>query len=202
MMEKACNTEVNNSLSDWLKGMMCDEEGEDEDEKEDPCEKLDAAMCKKAMSKGCMLKDEKFCYYAKAPMGQKALFVKYDWENLMVNDEMTTEAFCYADKEEPMKEITSMTQVTEMCSKAKEADMCKTAPCKWGKPKLSKAEKKEMKKKGTKVQNSCIVDTKLIKKGKVNCKKLDMEMCAVFKGCSIKSKKGKESCNGKPKLAN
>merc|ERR1719433_348761 len=70
-MESKCNEEMsNNSLTDWLKGLMCDEDDDDYMGSgsgrmgADMCEQLDEFMCKKAMKRGCVMKNG-VCYKKK-----------------------------------------------------------------------------------------------------------------------------------------
>merc|ERR1712087_249691 len=189
MMEDKSNEEMgNNSLTDLLKGLMCNEEGE-ERSMEDMCEKLDAAMCKKAMKKGCMLKGG-VCYNAKAGEGEKNLFATYNWQYLYKDGEATTDGFCYAEETTPT-EIKTMTELNDYCSNMSESD-CKGL-CAMGKL------KKKDKKKGLKAK--CAAG-KAVKKGKVKCSKIksNADDCEMI-GCEVKQGK-KFKCTGSVKLGN
>merc|ERR1719436_1464328 len=136
-MESKCNEEKgNNSLTDLLKGLMCDEEGEERGD--DYCESLDDAMCKKASKKGCVLKNG-VCYNSKAPMGEMNLFATYDWKFLINDGQDTSETYCFAEKAPEPEAITTVGELEEHCLNMNKED-CKGV-CAMGK--LKKKDKKK-----------------------------------------------------------
>jgi len=124
-------------------------------------------------------------------MEMKKLYVKYDWQYLMKDGEKTEETFCFKEEAETPDVIASLEDFQDYCdSLEKCSGLCKTS-----KTKVSKEDKK----KGIKPETSCAPSKKVIKKGKVKCKKVG-DLCDMFEGCKKSEKKGKVKCSGSANL--
>jgi len=150
------------------------------------CDGLGEEACKKAMGKGCRLKS-KVCYKSDAPEGERNLFVKYDWQYLMKDGELTAEEFCFSETptmpDDPVTEFTKITTVDEYsihCLTLGECEgLCQT-------------------KKGDCIPKKNIMNSK---KMEVKCSKIqEPENCAMFDGCKSGEKKGAFKCSGSQKL--
>jgi len=184
--EKVCG-ESNNSFTDLIQGLLCEEEGDDDEEQDNPCDGLDkAAKCKKQDS--CSW-EKGTCVWENAPVERQNFYVVYEWMNLTKDGEETDETFCYAKPSSPVGDIsiTDKKIFGEVCSlwgSLENQEACEAWGCKFKKGK-------------------CDVNKK------VKCSKLgndDVEfggvetVCNAFAeaGCKFTEKKGK--CGGKAKL--
>jgi len=171
-----CSEEMgNNSLTDLFKGLLCTEEEDEEDE-----EDMDEDE-----------KDKKDWGEKKGEMEEKKLYVMYDWQYLLKDGEKTDEEFCFKAEHKAPEMIKSAEDFADYCELMEKCGgICKSA-----KQKVSKEDKK----KGIKPTTTCGPSKKVVKKGKVKCKKVG-DLCDMFEGCKKSEKKGKVKCSGSANL--
>merc|ERR550517_828716 len=92
------------SATDLLERLTCEETDDDDQSQVNPCEGNED--CEN--TDGCFLNNTGYCIWRDAPEGQGNFFVKYTWENIIVDGEDTGETFCPAVPESRFSNLTTI----------------------------------------------------------------------------------------------